>query len=55
MSRKEGEICELEVDCGKSFCCCSGQGDGDMISFWGPGLRTGVGGDIFWSGVGSGF
>ena len=56
MSKKESEICELEMDFKKSFCYCTNLSNDDIISFKRPGLKTGAKNDIFfYSEIGSGF
>ena len=58
MSKKEREICQLEKDFKKFFCCRSdplSNHDNDDITYQRPGLKTSVKNDIFWPEIGSGF
>ena len=43
MSKKEREICELEMDSIDFFCLRSNVSNDDIISTWRPGLKSGMG------------
>ena len=40
MSKKEREICKFEMDLNNCFCLRSNLGNGNIISVYGPGLKT---------------
>ena len=42
MNKKEREVCEFAMHFKKSFCLCPNLRNGDIISAWRLGLKTGM-------------